>query len=411
MAAECECVLAGFCNRHQMRKTQREVTICNGTASGLSCSKMQTYRDAWERPRIVKSGQSEPIIGSGREQKTTGNPGSELKKLLSWFGESDGCNCSNHAATMDRYGIKWCKRYQSKIVGWLSEAAAKKSILGFSLDRVPGFEVGANSLVELAIARAEENIRLSDLVPPLIGVPIANPVRHFIWHCYPVNDNGDVWRQQIDRIKQTIGEFNGVRAVAVGTPGKADAHELERFDTVKKAWGNDFDCYEVANVKNFREGASFIKLVSLLAEHNGPNDVAFYGHNKGVTHRNADSICHAWADAMFETVLENSDAAIDALATHGCAGSFKRYGQFTTPGNHRWHYSGTFYWLRLADVFARKWQRIDRRFFASESWPGLQFNANEAACLFYDQCGDIYHMSREHIAEKLTNWRLQNARV
>ena len=47
---QCECVLHGFCNRHGVEKTPREVRICNGT-SGLDEPQRQKYLRQWgEKP-------------------------------------------------------------------------------------------------------------------------------------------------------------------------------------------------------------------------------------------------------------------------------------------------------------------------------------------------------------------------
>jgi hypothetical protein len=99
------------------------------------------------------------------------------------------------------------------------------------------------------------------------------------------------------------------------------------------------------------------------------------------------------------------------LESHVFAGSFKRYGMFTTPGNHKWHYSGTFYWFRNQPVFERDWRKIDRKFFGSESWPGHVATEREAACLFHDHCGDLYQMAywQQAVEPDWTNWR--NARL
>ena len=93
---------------------------------------------------------------------------------------------------------------------------------------------------------------------------------------------------------------------------------------------------------------------------------------------------------MWETVIMNWKEAIESLNGFGCTGSFKRYGQFNTAGNHKWHYSGTFYWLRSLDLFLRNWEYIDQSFFGTESYVGSHFKREEANCLFFDNSDDLY---------------------
>jgi hypothetical protein len=87
------------------------------------------------------------------------------------------------------------------------------------------------------------------------------------------------------------------------------------------------------------------------------------------------------------------------------AGAFRKFGQFTTPGNHRWHYSGTNYWFRHDDVFSRDWQKLDQHFFGTESWPGRMFKPEETACLFADNAGDAYKQHYwDSLARELDVW-------
>ena len=79
-----------------------------------------------------------------------------------------------------------------------------------------------------------------------------------------------------------------------------------------------------------------------------------------------------------------------ALEQYSIAGSFRRFGEFSTPGNHRWHFSGTFYWFRNNAVFSRIWNQIDRVYFGVEAWPGKMFKPEESACLFADNAGGMY---------------------
>lgn len=88
-------------------------------------------------------------------------PGTELKLLIAWFGYKAGsnCKCTEHANQMDNMGIAWCEENTDTIVEWIEEAAKERSILGFSLDRVPGFEFGVRKLIGQAIENAKKSQR------------------------------------------------------------------------------------------------------------------------------------------------------------------------------------------------------------------------------------------------------------
>ena len=168
----CECPLAGYCKRHKVIKTSREHELCRGT----NCTPVQNakYWDAWERGQmpgqtgpvenimLFKEGVALPPIVSQASfdgtmslsgPVTVGGVGTELKKLLEWFGKytDAGCSCVKHAMIMDSNGVQWCEDNIDTIVGWLAEEASKMKVIGFTLDNVPGFEWSARKLVERSI--------------------------------------------------------------------------------------------------------------------------------------------------------------------------------------------------------------------------------------------------------------------
>lgn len=145
-------------------------------------------------------------------------PGTELRKLLSWFAsDRPGCQCKDRAAKMNRWGADGCRRRIDTIVGWLEEEALKRSVAAAVVPRA-----AYRMLVERAIAKAEKaeqpkppphpdwfvaittaprkNPTLYDCVgsirdagwepvvfaepgsPPTNCQTIANPVRLGVWH-------------------------------------------------------------------------------------------------------------------------------------------------------------------------------------------------------------------------------------
>ena len=76
--------------------------------------------------------------------------GTELKKLLSFFGikATNKCSCNARAKIMNEKGINWCKINKNTILSWLKEESEKRGI--------PFFKFAASRLLNLAIKRAEE---------------------------------------------------------------------------------------------------------------------------------------------------------------------------------------------------------------------------------------------------------------
>ena len=80
-------------------------------------------------------------------------PGTELKKLLSWwFRPDDSCECDARAMQMNAWGVEGCRERLETIVQWLLEAAAERGLPHGPLSRQV-----TRRLVRLAINNAEHN--------------------------------------------------------------------------------------------------------------------------------------------------------------------------------------------------------------------------------------------------------------
>lgn len=55
-------------------------------------------------------------------------PGTELKKILSWFGTTSDCGCDHRAASMDEWGVPGCERHFDEIVEWLVGEAKQRGL-------------------------------------------------------------------------------------------------------------------------------------------------------------------------------------------------------------------------------------------------------------------------------------------
>jgi hypothetical protein len=233
-----------------------------------------------------------------------------------------------------------------------------------------------------------------------------NPTKNLIMHIFPVSDLNS-WQLNVKEVAKRQSLFNGKRIVSVATmkePKKIKTRpnrilSTDSFDSVVNEFKkynmhiDEFIHYE--NNDRLREVITFPRALEKIQSKNS-NEVTFSCHSKGSSY-GLDSICLEWAQVMYHTCLDDWTTVKNALELYSMAGPFRRFGQFSTPYNNRWHYSGTFYWFRHDDVFSRNWKKIDKKFFGTESWPGLMFTTEECACIFADDANDLYkHINWEN---------------
>lgn len=86
----------------------------------------------------------------------TEGPGTELKKILSFFGihANKNCSCNSRLKIMNQKELEtpgWCEQNIDIIVGWLREEAAKR--------KLPFFDMAGRILVRRAISNARKVIK------------------------------------------------------------------------------------------------------------------------------------------------------------------------------------------------------------------------------------------------------------
>lgn len=203
--------------------------------------------------------------------------------------------------------------------------------------------------------------------------------RHLLYHVCPMRGNG-VWQRNVMQLRKRIGLFNGKRVVAIVTgPG------LDPPEAVKDLFaGTVQEWFVVPNSSARREVATFLPLLQHVHT-TDPGHATFCAHAKGVTKPvNPGISVHRWTQIMYETNLDYWPLVERTLLRHHLAGSFKKVGRGFAGSASAWHYSGTFYWLRNAELFRREWRKVDPVWWGTESYPGRHFSADEAGCLFYE---------------------------
>jgi SAM-dependent methyltransferase len=146
--------------------------------------------------------------------------------------------------------------------------------------------------------------------------------------------------------------------------------------------GAGCEVIRVANDPNRREVASFLPLFSRLAAHSAPGHVTLFGHAKGVT-RPLSSTARRWVEAFEELYLDYWPVVAELLRRFPVVGAFKKNGAGwpSEESLSDWHFSGSWFWVRNAELFARDWTRIDHFWGGIESYPSLHFTSGEAANL------------------------------
>lgn len=87
-------------------------------------------------------------VGKSEDLKLDNGPGTELKKILSWFAvDTPTCECLSRAKLMNTWGPQGCRNNMDTILLWLEEEAKNRGM--------PFVKVVAKQLVLLAISRAE----------------------------------------------------------------------------------------------------------------------------------------------------------------------------------------------------------------------------------------------------------------
>lgn len=239
--------------------------------------------------------------------------------------------------------------------------------------------------------------------PPLGHQPFTRePTRNLVMHVWPTKNGA--WQWNLDRIIERIHLFNGKRIIGIVTDGNTDSEEaVQEYVT-----GHRFEFLIFPNQPKIAEMVTFIPSLELVASDN-PNDMTFRCHAKGSKHNNFGGEHHAvkrWAEAMYETCLDDLQAVEDSLESYALAGAFKRHTGLGVP----WHFSGSFYWMRHVPIFQRNWRFTVNQYAGVELWPGKICSTNEAACLFHNNAGNVYDLNEwsKRIQPELEQWR--NAR-
>lgn len=238
--------------------------------------------------------------------------------------------------------------------------------------------------------------------------------RHLLYYVYPVAGvpGNALWKRNLDQLKRRLSLFNGRRVIAISTGSQR--HKLDTPESVVEYFGKDSaDFLFVPHAKKLGEVTAFVPLWERVKQFTSPHDFTFYGHSKGVTKPvNAGISVHRWADLMYAANLDRWSEVREELRTHPITGAFRKLGR-CFGGRANWHYTGTFYWCRNADVFSRNWRNIWQNYGGTELWPGTMWDYASSGCHFYDGIGfsmySIAEVTRaEDAIQSVPIWKERN---
>jgi hypothetical protein len=230
-------------------------------------------------------------------------------------------------------------------------------------------------------------------------VPEISPKRHLLYHLLPVAGNGR-WQWNVGRLRVWLPLFDGLKLVAVMTDGERDYTrgspapdgarvplELDAAEDVEAAFAGcpGVEFVRIPNDPNLREVVSHGPLFERLASAYAPGDVALWAHAKGTT-RHPGHPAERWADMLYQAMLGYWPLVERTLQTKSLAGCFKKYGKGWDAKDSvsDWHYSGSWFWFRCADLFAKDWRRIDQFWSGIEPYPSQHFHHSEAGAVFFE---------------------------
>lgn len=214
------------------------------------------------------------------------------------------------------------------------------------------------------------------------------PRRNLIYHVWPVR--GSTWRWNLDELIRRIDLFNGRRVIGIVCDERSEEAETVRSHLE----GHGCEFVEMGNDQR-GESATFGAMLERVASLNS-DELTFYAHAKGVKYepRFPRSV-KRWAEVQYAVTLDDWLAVKEQLQRFAMTGIFRKHGRFANHQNlGDWHYSGTFFWMRHANVFSRDWRNVPQFYGGVEAWPGLHFSREETGCLLLDNLRELPYQDR-----------------
>jgi len=273
------------------------------------------------------------------------------------------------------------------VQGLLAEPTRLEDVRTRCRARLEGHGYGDRLARVLAIAAAKAQVSAPIPAAPSLPPPARpTPRRNLIFHVWPVR--GTTWRWNLDELKRRIDLFNGRRIIGIVFDERSEPPEA--VQDYLAGHGCEF---VIAPNDERGEVATFAQMMARLAV-SGADDIAFYAHAKGVKYEpQLPPAVRRWAEVQYSVLLDDWHGVSEQMRRFAMTGIFRKFGRYR---NHLdagdWHYSGTFFWMRHAEVFGRRWDDVPQFYGGVEAWPGTQFRREETGCMLLDNMPDLpYH--------------------
>lgn len=399
----CECPVAGFCTRRNIKMTSLHWKKCQA-------GHVESLDDLYQNQRRPDD---TPVVRSAAPKHA--RIGDELSKIIEReTGETPCRACGDEIARLNGMGVEQVRtektslaeklvvRAQTKkhawydILGkarawaaavapqmvaaeiekWIEEACIATEVKLQELKRIT--EVETTSRRSRSVKSSAPNRPEFHEFPP---ADLSGSRRHLMFHLWPLREI-EAWQWHIRQLALRWPLFNGVKILSCSIDHMT-VHESEVI-AYSKTFGMEWD-HVIAKRNNATIGEvdSWSDKISLLPEPQ-PNDVVFYAHGKGVRVRTNTTAVRMWTQLMYEANLDFWPVTQRILESHLFCGALRRMDHYRLPGNFRWHYSGTFYWFRWEPISQRHPKVIPRKYIGTEAWPGAKARIHEGGVIFLD---------------------------
>lgn len=207
--------------------------------------------------------------------------------------------------------------------------------------------------------------------------PLVNPVRHLMFHLYPLNGKEWNWHWHIEQIRKHQDKFNGKIVIGVGVDNNtATMEEVQELFA-----GIRVDHWLKADNNKLAETLTHVEMLSLL-DTDDPNAIIFRSHSKGVT-KTRDAVEQQWAEIQWTGNMDLVSVE-DALSSHLVCGVMRSQTPLVKKKPGDYFFAGSAYWMRAKEVFERDWTHTDKTRWWVEFVPCHLFSFAESACIFHD---------------------------
>lgn len=177
-----------------------------------------------------------------------------------------------------------------------------------------------------------------------------------------------------------LPKFNGKKVININYDNLSQA---EGF--VNKAFNDfsdiDFFFTDNASTSGKHELVPFINKLMPAVESTDDNEYTFYGHTKGISHYGSQHETQVlyWANIMYYKNLSNFDLIENILQKYCCCGTLKINQPLSVLSFVKWHYSGSFFWLKNKEIFSRDYRsHYSKNKYGIEGYPAWHFGTEQA---------------------------------